>query len=409
MKPTLTSPNLSVAAALTSVTLLLTLGGCVDPDEIDELDSVESELGLLTTLDHSILKEYQKARATPTSTAISYPICIYSNFTTAITAAKRESYRALMQRVVNRWNDALETQIGWTIRDITLYQVGTATSCPDTHAGKRVYKVFGNKDLARGSATYWEFLNTAGGAVPAGGTVSEFGEERYIRELHEYGHQIGMADTYEEAGKQLPFDQPPGVMNNYNAIPVSDLTDDDLASVRHVWARVSGRTTAQCPDGYVVGSSSPNVYNNRFCVLPRYDFTSKWLGTSKCIGILGNQLQLQTCSAPSSSAAAAQEWRLIPTDSLGYYRIKNRSLGYEACLDIIADGVNDKVRMSPCTNISGQFWRLAPTSDPTYYQLKSMWLGTGKCLGIINDGVNDKVRMETCANVSGQMWRRRQH
>ena len=72
-------------------------------------------------------------------------------------------------------------------------------------------------------------------------------------------------------------------------------------------------------------------------------------------------------------------------------------LGDPLCLDIINDGQNNKLIMSPCGNYySGQEW--------TYQNNKLQNLGRNLCLDIINDGQNNKLIMSPCGNYSGQQW-----
>ncbi|NOJ77415.1 RICIN domain-containing protein [Myxococcus xanthus] len=395
-------PSIDTHCSRLTIALLgMALGvvaGCATPDEpASEQHAVggaRSELSYLNTLNYSILTEFERARGMQLSGDISYPVCIFSNYTTPISASKRESYRALMQQVVNRWNDALESQPGWAVWNIRLYLVGSSTACPDTDASLKVYKVMGDQTRERGYAQFWTFLNVAG--------RGEFDSENYKRELHEYGHQLGLGDTYSEATYQLPFDQPPGIMNLYWDVP--DLTDDDIASVRHVWARLSGRSGSQCPAGFIPGTAQPNPNGHIFCVYPRYDLTSMWLGTGKCIEHVDGEMAMRNCGT-----SQAQEWRMIPTDWPGYVRLKNRQAGFNRCVDIINNGDKDKLHLAACGDYSGQYWQLVPTAWPGFFQLKAMWLGDGKCLGIINGGVNDQLRMVACGDYSGQYWERRQH
>ncbi len=381
------------------IAIALALGaavGCAESGELatEQHTTARNDLSYLNDISYSILKEYEKARISQGSGDISYPICIFSNYTMPISSTKRESYRALMERVVNRWNDALEAQPGWSIWTIRLYLVGSSTACPDTDGNLKVYKVMGDQSRERGYAQFWTFLNVAG--------KGEFDSEIYKRELHEYGHQLGLGDTYSEATYQLPVDQPPGIMNLYWDVP--DLSDDDIASVRHVWARLNGYSIAQCPDGYVPGTTQLNNNGHIFCVHPRYDLTSMWLGTGKCIETVNNGVLMRNCTTSHT-----QEWRMIPTDWYGYVRLKNRQDGYGKCLDIVNDGINDKLVMADCGNYTGQFWKVVPSSWTEFFYLKNRWLGDNKCLDIINDGVNDKLRMADCGNYSGQYWKKRLH
>jgi hypothetical protein len=84
------------------------------------------------------------------------------------------------------------------------------------------------------------------------------------------------------------------------------------------------------------------------------------------------------------------------------YRFTNdfskSSKGDPLCLDIINDGKNNKLIMSPCGNYSGQQW--------TYQnnKLQNNFSGQQSCLDIVNDGENNKLIMSPCGNYSGQQW-----
>lgn len=59
--------------------------------------------------------------------------------------------------------------------------------------------------------------------------------------------------------------------------------------------------------------------------------------------------------------------------------------------------------MADCGNYSGQFWSIQPAADG-FYRFRTMFTEENKCLDIVNDGVNNKLVMADCGNYSGQFW-----
>jgi hypothetical protein len=367
----------------------------MEQDESDEVtDTVESDMSYFDGISSfSILKEYKAASVQQGKANITYPFCVYSNYDQPISSVKRESYRQTIQKAVNRWNSALVGQPGWPVQSITLQLVGTSTSCPDLSSGRKVYKVMGDKTRTRGGAYVSTYLNVAG--------QPEFDKETYSRELHEYGHQIGLADDYSEPGYVQPVDQPPGIMKD--CFTITDLTDDDVSSVRHIWALLNNPESApKCPAGYIVGTATEGGAGFTYCVYPRYWLTTMWLGSGKRMESTATGMVMK-----ASSSSPAQEWRLVtPAASNGYVHIKNRQDVKDMCLDIVNDALKDKVKMTTCGTYEGQYWETEVISgNAQYVRIKNKWTGNNKCLD--TDGVN--LRMANCGAVSGQYWKTQQH
>jgi hypothetical protein len=91
------------------------------------------------------------------------------------------------------------------------------------------------------------------------------------------------------------------------------------------------------------------------------------------------------------------------TDAASQQLLRNRFTGSASCLDIVNDGQNDKLRLVPCGNFSGQHWIVDRRSDGTF-QLRTEFTGQGRCLDIINDGQNNRLHMAPCGNFTGQQW-----
>jgi len=223
---------------------------------VDDAAGSIPKYSTLSTLQHSILREYVKAAKAQGSRTIRYPICVTAEF--SVTSSERQKYLLIEQEAINTWNKALRGQPGWDVDTITLYMVGGATlsSCPSTDNGLRVYKLNGLANQDRGYAEFYTFKNAIG--------RSEWRKADVKRELHEYGHQLGLGDTYTEAGYQVPQGQPAGVMALY--FNVQTLTADDIAGVRQVWNMINTNSSNPCGAGYTAGTASPNSNGHRFCV-----------------------------------------------------------------------------------------------------------------------------------------------
>jgi hypothetical protein len=108
----------------------------------------------------------------------------------------------------------------------------------------------------RGQADFYDYTNKIG--------RSEWQAADVRREMHEYGHQIGLGDTYTEAGYQTPVNQPAGIMNLY--YKVQGLTQDDIDGVRQIWTMIRTNSNNPCAAGYGPGQAPVNNNRHRFCV-----------------------------------------------------------------------------------------------------------------------------------------------
>jgi hypothetical protein len=366
------------------------------------------QLGTLVDLNHSIYLEFKKASVLQKTSNIKYPVCITTNFPTPLTEQQREAKRQQLERVANRWNAALVGVEDWPVKTVILYTVGSlnAPCNMDSDGDLRVYKVFGDYSRIRGYAAYPDYLNVEG--------KDEFLSTDWRRNLHEMGHQFGLGDTYSEEGLQTPEHQPPSIMNIF--WNVSDLTQDDIDSARHVWARVSGKTTEICPSGYTVGHAQQNIMRNTFCVrkdpLPLYyntyyqRITNLSDSNGRCLNITGTShgsiVHLAICDESTSqtwqasqisgqkvhleatlsgggrclavspaingaraleyrvklaicSASATQLWTALPSTSKGAVKLQN--VAYSRCLELIADAGSGEVGAMPCRATNAQLWQ----------------------------------------------------
>jgi hypothetical protein len=66
--------------------------------------------------------------------------------------------------------------------------------------------------------------------------------------------------------------------------------------------------------------------------------------------------------------------------------------------------MNNKTRLTPCGNYTGQFWSLAPLGDDKY-RMTTEFRGPNMCLDVVNGGRdNNDTQLTSCGNYSGQIW-----
>lgn len=374
--------------------------GIEEPDE-------GLNLSTLVELRYSIYLEFKKASVLQRTSNIKYPVCISTNFPTPLTELQREAKRLQLQRVANRWNAVLSDVKEWNVKSIELYTVGALNTPCDmtTNAGLKVYKVFGDDTRARGYAAYFEYLNVEG--------KDEFPSTDWRRNLHEMGHQFGLGDTYSEKGFQLPENQRPSMMNIY--WNVSDLTQDDIDSAKHVWARISGKTSDVCPAGYVVGKAQENLLQNNFCVRKNpmplyynayYKKVASWTGgTTQCLNLTGTNPG-SAVNMAECQETTGQTWQA--TQNTGQkFRLESLVSGNARCL-AVSPALNGskvreyRIRIATCSSGAEQFWTVVLAQEKGFIQLKNE--AYGRCLEFTDDAGFGRVLAMPCSAKKAQLW-----
>lgn len=132
--------------------------------------------------------------------------------------------------------------------------------------------------------------------------------------------------------------------------------------------------------------------------------TNQFTGPNKCLDIVNdgrnNRLILAQCGNYTG-----QSWIAFDSDDLeGYGFFKTAFTGPNKCLE--ADSRTGQVYMTDCASVPGQHWTLSPMNgDRNRVRLQNLGMGPNYCLDVVNDGVNNKVHMAACGNYSGQFWR----
>ena len=59
--------------------------------------------------------------------------------------------------------------------------------------------------------------------------------------------------------------------------------------------------------------------------------------------------------------------------------------------------------MAVVANRAGQLWKLTQVNG--WYRITSWWQGEVRSIDIVNDGINNRLRMAASGNFSGQFWK----
>jgi hypothetical protein len=85
----------------------------------------------------------------------------------------------------------------------------------------------------------------------------------------------------------------------------------------------------------------------------------------------------------------------------GHYKLQTMFTGAGHCLDVVNDGVNDRVRMASCARVTGQYWELSRLRGPSgAFELTNRFTGPSRCLEATAEG----LRLRSCDGSAGQHW-----
>ena len=281
----------------------------------------------------------------------------------------------------------------WDVTYVKPNIVGTLKECPETYEDLRVYKLDVNLKNERSTATFWEFTFNL-----ARGYFEKLDRRIFI---HEYGHQLGLGDSYTEEGYQQPIGQDPGMMNNLYVM--QGLSADDIAGLRHVWDRIQGISNSQCPRGYITGDVKENRNNFVFCIkdpnsnpkpisapVPIMSMSNMYEdrhGSKKCLTASKKTLLLGQCDQ--------SRWEVSPK-SHDTFKIKEKNT--RKCLAVSS---HQKIKLTRCKNVKKQLWTQGKVSQ-NYFQLESVFHHS---LCINYGHIGGVLALEPCAHYQGFYWK----
>ncbi|AKI01036.1 hypothetical protein IMCC20628_02337 [Hoeflea sp. IMCC20628] len=133
-----------------------------------------------------------------------------------------------------------------------------------------------------------------------------------------------------------------------------------------------------------------------------YRLTTMWQGEGKSLDVVNDGVNNKLILADTGNYSG-QYWKLTELDD-GSYRLTTQWQGDGKSLDVINDGTNNRLQLADTGNYSGQHWRVVRQSNG-YYRLTTDWQGEGKSLDVVNDGVNNKLQLADTGDYSGQYWK----
>jgi hypothetical protein len=100
---------------------------------------------------------------------------------------------------------------------------------------------------------------------------------------------------------------------------------------------------------------------------------------------------------------SGQFWKLVGNGD-GTFRLSTLFRGQNMCLDIFNGGPsNNEPHLTRCGNFTGQFWKLKEDGDAI--RLTTTFRGPRMCLDIFNGGPNNnQPHLAPCGNYTGQLW-----
>lgn len=144
-------------------------------------------------------------------------------------------------------------------------------------------------------------------------------------------------------------------------------------------------------------SQSQNIDPNAY-----YRLTTQWQGDGKSLDIINDGVNNKIQLADTGNYSG-QFWKFTPLGN-GYYRMTTQWQGEAKSLDVINDGKNNRLNLANTGNYSGQFWKITPLNSG-YVRLTTQWQSDNKSLDVINDGRNNKLQLANTGNFSGQFWK----
>jgi hypothetical protein len=190
----------------------------------------------------------------------------------------------------------------------------------------------------------------------------------------------------------------------YETITLKQVTFSDGTVWTPGTQYVRGYTTSGEPTTHAIVQTQGNRGSNAgggLLTAGPYRLRTAFTGSEKCLDIvndgINNRLTMATCGVYTG-----QMW-WAENVAAGQARLKNMFTGSDKCLDVINDGRDNRLRMAACGNHTGQMW-WAQKVTSGQIRLKNLFSGSGECLDIINDGRNNRLTMATCGNYSGQLW-----
>jgi hypothetical protein len=170
---------------------------------------------------------------------------------------------------VIKWNAALKrANVGWKIDAVALKTLSGIGQCPAANYDMTILvwtdSATWNRDHAKGQRSYADVNRGEIHLDPEAFDGLPSGDLRQWVIVHEYGHLLGLGDTYTEKGESQPQEShPPSVYRGEGG--TWDPSPDDIAGIGAVWKYIETGSFS-CPQGYKKGTGWANGGTPYYCV-----------------------------------------------------------------------------------------------------------------------------------------------
>ena len=190
---------------------------------------------------------------------VKFPVCF--EISDKVTRKEKRLLKFYVQKSINTWLKALKNYKGWDINKVVVKASYQSTCSERTELDRKYIVEYKKDEKDRSYAEYFNYrmVIARDSIKPKKDLIGLF--------MHEVGHQLGLADTYSERGKQRPIGQDRSIMNLWWEVSPGQIAEDDVVGIRTVWRNLQGEIAPdECPENYVQGTVMEENSPHFFCI-----------------------------------------------------------------------------------------------------------------------------------------------
>lgn len=134
-----------------------------------------------------------------------------------------------------------------------------------------------------------------------------------------------------------------------------------------------------------------------------YLLTTSFQGDDRALSVDATTAGTETLRLTAADSGERQQWVFTSLDS-GAFQITNVFVGNEFAIDVVNDGVADKIQLATTAGVNGQSWTITPLGNG-FCRLTNDFTGSEIALDIRNEGNQDEPFLAPVGDFSGQFWR----
>ncbi len=328
------------------------VAGCVFACKVRSLETSSDLRFAIGDARYSLLKDIEEKNG-------KIPVCLaLIGFPAEERNDAETRFKDMLSRAANSWNSLLKGHPDWPLRrDIELVFTVQETECPTSQSGfsARIWRNSG--DFRRDYCSRPGYVCTSGASA-----ITRFlniGPENrgnpsdiynYFTIVHEYGHLLGLGDTYRNKGlSDWDVDQPPSVMNGQNFPPEVFTTDDRWG----VWATLNALKSGRrdCRGYGKEVEMKLNTWQNVMCD-PRAEATYVHRSITEIPELPENRETREEVTSVATSPAETGNWRYAGFDPdktwMAVSRIEGKKDSFRAIGFVNGESKSDKGTVYEC-------------------------------------------------------------